>query len=128
MKIFMKLWSLAPKKRKSPRQDGFPAVLFQKIWHIVGDDVTKAIRSFFCHGRISTESNTYLIVFISMVNNPTSIDQYRPISLSSTMHVWDYLKNTKSLQRVLLLVISLFQYAFVDSLLIIFLWHGSFHH
>ena len=45
------------KNNKAPGPDGFNAGFFKRIWHIVGEDVINAVRSFFQTRRMLKEMN-----------------------------------------------------------------------
>ncbi|GKA26373.1 hypothetical protein Tco_0712482 [Tanacetum coccineum] len=49
---------------KAPGEDGFPGLLFQKYWHIVGDAVSKSIKQFFDNGIIPRTLNKTLVVLL----------------------------------------------------------------
>ncbi|KAA3477623.1 reverse transcriptase [Gossypium australe] len=70
---------------KAPGLDGFPAVFFQRYWHIVGKDVTK-----FCLGILNTDQsfgplNSTDIVLILKIQNPVNLANFRPISLCTVL-------------------------------------------
>lgn len=60
--------------------DGFPALFYKKMWPTVGNDIVKAVTSFFLRGSMPKEVNSSLIVLIPKVYNPTSMNRFRPIS------------------------------------------------
>ncbi|KAA3479651.1 reverse transcriptase [Gossypium australe] len=66
---------------KAPGPDGFPAVFFQKYWHIVGKEVLGYCLGVLNEGRDADSANTTNIVLIPKVQKPTSFVNFRPISL-----------------------------------------------
>ncbi|KAA3484776.1 reverse transcriptase [Gossypium australe] len=71
---------------KAPGADGFPALFFQRYWHIVGQDVTD-----YCLGILNNEQdfgdfNNTDIVLIPKVPNPTQLVNFRPISLCTVVY------------------------------------------
>lgn len=71
---------------KAPGIDGYPALFYQRYWHIVGDDV-----SHFClevlNGRIVMEEiNRTHLVLIPKVDKPKNMAQFRPISLCNVLY------------------------------------------
>ncbi|XP_059306377.1 uncharacterized protein LOC132057790 [Lycium ferocissimum] len=63
--------------------DGFSGHFFQVCWHIIGEDVTKMVREFFCRKelpRFITHTNLVLIPKKEVVNTFADL---RPISLST---------------------------------------------
>ncbi|KAH0655111.1 hypothetical protein KY290_030912 [Solanum tuberosum] len=63
--------------------DGFSGTFFQASWEIIGDDITKMVRAFFCGQRLPrfiTHSN---LVLIPKKEDVKSFTDLRPISLST---------------------------------------------
>ena len=72
--------------QKAPGPDGLPALFYKKYWDIVGTTVIEAIQSFFRSGQLLKEVNNSLIVLISKVKSPSSVNHFRPISLCNTIY------------------------------------------
>ncbi|KAA3468586.1 reverse transcriptase [Gossypium australe] len=68
---------------KAPGLDGFPALFFQKYWHIVGKEV---LENFEWRGRVEA-TNMTVIVLIPKVQKPTTLVNFRPISLCTSAFV-----------------------------------------
>ncbi|XP_023878160.1 uncharacterized protein LOC111990605 [Quercus suber] len=66
--------------------DGFPALFYKQLWSTVGNDVVKAVSSFFIRGSMPKEVNSSLIVLIPKISNPTTVNHYRPISLCNVVY------------------------------------------
>ncbi|KAA3456600.1 reverse transcriptase [Gossypium australe] len=71
---------------KAPGSDGFPALFYQRYWHIVGRDVTE-----FCLGILNENQdfgdfNSTDIVLIPKVLKPMHLVNFRPISLCSIIY------------------------------------------
>lgn len=65
---------------KAPGPDGFNGYFLKKCWHII-KDIYKLCFDFF-EGTVDiTAINTAFITLIPKVNNPTTINDFRPISL-----------------------------------------------
>jgi len=71
---------------KAPGADGFHAFFFKKYWHIVGEDVWNMVREAFIHGSFDRKLAETLVVLIPKVDAPTSIKQFRPISLCKVIY------------------------------------------
>ncbi len=78
------LFQMSPSKAPGP--DSITALLFQKYWHIVDDDVSNAILDFFTSGRMLRSVNFTNIVLIPKVKSPEAMTQFRPISLCNVMY------------------------------------------
>jgi hypothetical protein len=66
---------------KAPRHDGFSGVFLKKCWHIIKDDIYSLCFDFF-NGTIDLQPiNSYFITLVPMINNPSSVNDFRPISL-----------------------------------------------
>ena len=70
---------------KAPGPDGFPAHFFQKHWHICGEEVTNIVIRLLNGEDSPEEINRTFIVMIPKIKNPTSLSQYRPISLCNVV-------------------------------------------
>ncbi|XP_074300110.1 uncharacterized protein LOC141631324 [Silene latifolia] len=66
---------------KSPGPDGIPAIFYQRCWHLVKKDCTKAILSILNSGVVLKEMNRTFIVLVPKCDNPEEVKDYRPISL-----------------------------------------------
>lgn len=72
------------KDNKAPGLDGYTAHFYKQAWSVVGDDVTKAIQHFFRSGKLLSEVNSTTISLVPKVPNPTSLNDFRPISCCNT--------------------------------------------
>ena len=75
------VFSLNP--NSAPGPDGFPGSLYQKCWHIVGEDVCKAITIFFQHSWLLPGFNSNFITLIPKNPSADSISNFRPIALAN---------------------------------------------
>ncbi|KAA3490115.1 reverse transcriptase [Gossypium australe] len=71
---------------KAPGPDGFPTLFFQKYWHIVGKEVLGYCLGVLNEGKEVDLANTTNIVLIPKVQKPTSLVNFRPISLCTVMY------------------------------------------
>ncbi|XP_010676027.1 uncharacterized protein LOC104891937 [Beta vulgaris subsp. vulgaris] len=109
-------FSLAPDK--SPGPDGFPPFFFQKYWTLVGNSVIRAVQAFFHSSRILKEINHTFLALIPKIDNPTSANHFRPISLCSTIYKIISKIMTSRLKIVMGHIIHPLQGAFVPDRLI----------
>ena len=65
---------------KAHGPDGFSTSFFHKCWSIVGDDVVRAITSFFEGGRLLKELNHTSLTLVPKVPNPSKLSDFRPIA------------------------------------------------
>ncbi|GJT73883.1 auxin efflux carrier [Tanacetum coccineum] len=65
---------------KSSGPDGYTAAFFKGAWEIVGSDVVNAVKEFFVNGKLLKELNHTVIALIPKIQNPTRINDFRPIS------------------------------------------------
>lgn len=54
----------------APRPDGMTPLFYQKFWHIVGDDVVEAVRSFLVLGHLLREACFTHVVLVPKVSEP----------------------------------------------------------
>ncbi|KAL0650948.1 hypothetical protein Bca4012_093639 [Brassica carinata] len=73
-------------KGKAPGPDGFPAEFFWDAWSVVGSDVLAAVREFFVGGRMLQRYNATAITLIPKIVGADKLNQFRPISLCSTIY------------------------------------------
>ncbi|MBA0754491.1 hypothetical protein Gogos_021309, partial [Gossypium gossypioides] len=71
---------------KVPGHDGFPAIFFQKYWHIVGTEIANFCLGILNKGENFGPFNQIEIVLIPKIPNPTSLANFRPISLCSVLY------------------------------------------
>jgi hypothetical protein len=103
---------------KAPGPDGIPPVFYQKYWHLVGEDITKAVLTCLNSGRILKAINHTHITLIPKVKNPEAVTEYRPISLCNIIYKIISKVLANRLKRILSQVISESQSAFVPGRLI----------
>ena len=110
------LFSMHPSKAPGP--DGMSPFFFQKYWHIVGPDVTSAVLSVLHSGRSLKKMNFTHIVLIPKKNDPQSIMEFRPISLSNVVSRIISKVLANRIKSILPTVISDAQSAFIPNRLI----------
>ena len=71
---------------KSPGPTGFNAFFFKQVWHIIGADFTTTIQYFFTSGYLLREVNNIATSLIPKVQNPSRVNDYRPISYCNTIY------------------------------------------
>lgn len=71
---------------KAPGPDGFPALFFQRFWHIVGEEVACFYLEVLNGSREMGELNKTHIVLILKVDKPRDLTQFRPISLCNVLY------------------------------------------
>ncbi|KAH1129313.1 hypothetical protein J1N35_000691 [Gossypium stocksii] len=75
--------SIAPLKALG--QDGFPAIFYQKYWHIIGKEVTGFCLDVLNGRRNVGEINNTNIVLIPKEKSAKSMNKFRPISLCNVL-------------------------------------------
>ncbi|CAL2270845.1 unnamed protein product [Prunus armeniaca] len=104
---------------KAPGHDGMPALFFQKYWHIVGDKVAnKCLQILNGEGSVR-EFNHTLIALIPKVKMPTTVSEFRPISLCTTVYKMIAKTIANRLKFVLPHVITENQSTFVPNRMIL---------
>ncbi|GAU14634.1 hypothetical protein TSUD_96980 [Trifolium subterraneum] len=71
---------------KSPGPDGFNPAFFQKFRHLCGDEVFAATKVWLERGYFPSSLNDTNICLIPKCDSPTSIKDYRPISLCNVLY------------------------------------------
>jgi hypothetical protein len=119
---------------KALGSDGLPPVFYKKYWHLVGEDITKAVLTCLNSGRILKAINHTNITLIPKVKNPEVVTEYRPISLCNVIYKIISKVLANRLKRILIQIISKSQSAFVpgrlitDNILVAFKTLHHMHH
>lgn len=71
---------------KAPEPNVFPALFYKEFWPIAGDAITDVVISFFTDEYFTKEANNSFIVLILKTTNPTSVNNFRPISLCNVVY------------------------------------------
>jgi hypothetical protein len=103
---------------KAPGPDGMPPVFYQKYWHVIGSDVTKAVLSCLNSGRILKSINHTFITLIPKIKNPERVTEFRPISLCNVIYKLISKVLANRLKSILPQIVSDSQSAFVPGRLI----------
>ncbi|KAA3460176.1 reverse transcriptase [Gossypium australe] len=71
---------------KASGENGFPAIFFQKFWHIIGVEVSNFFLQHLNGGIEVSSINCTQIVLIPKIANPNSLSQFHPISLCNVIY------------------------------------------
>jgi hypothetical protein len=71
---------------KSPGPDGFNPAFYQNFWELCGDEVFVAVKEWLVRGYFPTSLNETNICLIPKCNNPSSMKDFRPISLCNVLY------------------------------------------
>ena len=115
---------------KAPGPDGFNGLFMKKCWDIIKPDFYKLCEEFY-NGELDLQSiNNSYITLVPKINNPESVNDYRPISLlNSTIKLLTKILADR-LQLVILELIHINQYGFIRSRTIqdCFAWSFQYIH
>ena len=73
-------------KGKSPRPNGWPIEFYLGFFNLLGWDVLKVVEEYQVNGHIHETLNSTFIGLIPKSNNPSSFDDFRPISLCNCLY------------------------------------------
>jgi len=73
-------------KDKSPGPDGWTIEFFQELYDFLGNDILRVVEDSRQSGRIPASMNSTFIALIPKTDNPTSLDEFRPISLCNCIY------------------------------------------
>ena len=65
---------------KAPGYDGFNFKFIREMWEVIEDEIFENVMEFFIEGRTVRHLNVTWVSLIPKVENPTSIEDYRPVS------------------------------------------------
>ena len=71
---------------KAPGFDGYNFKFIRKMWEVIKDEIYDSVMEFFATGCSTRHLNVTWVTLISKVENPTSIEQYRPISMVGSLY------------------------------------------
>jgi hypothetical protein len=100
---------------KAPGPDGFNGVFLKKCWNIIREDIYQLCFDFF-NGTVDLQAiNSSFITLVPKVNSPSTVNDFRPISLiNCVMKIITKLLRDR-LQSVILSLIHKNQYGFIKS-------------
>jgi len=110
---------------KCPGPDGYNFFFIKNNWDIVGEDNVGAIMSFQSTGFIPTGCNASFITLVPKKNNPSNLNEFRPISLVGCVYKIISKILANRIKKVLPSVIDLNQATFLgvrgilDSILVV---------
>jgi hypothetical protein len=109
-KVFL---SLKDNKVLSP--NGFSMGFFNKTWSIISLDNLNVVHSFLISSRLLKQDNATSIALIPKVPNLTQVKNFRTISCCNTVFKCIAKIIANRVQSVLLDLLSLFQYSFIEG-------------
>jgi hypothetical protein len=74
------------KPNKAPGPDGYTAEFFKSSWHVVGEDVVKAIQNFFNTGLLLKEVNATILTLVPKKPNASIMGDFRPIACCNVIY------------------------------------------
>ena len=103
---------------KAPGPDGMPPLFFQNYWDLVKGDITTTILNYLNSGSLPSTLNHTFVTLIPKVKNPEKVTEFRPISLCNVLYKIFSKVLANRLKRILPLLISKHQSAFLKGRLI----------
>jgi hypothetical protein len=115
-KVQCALFQMAPTKTLG--SDGYPAGFFQKNWGTLGGDICRTILGILNSGSMPNSLNTTHIALIPKIKNPSSVKDFRPISICNVLYKIISKVLANRLKKFLNHIISPVQSAFIPGRLI----------
>nr|KYP55936.1 Transposon TX1 uncharacterized [Cajanus cajan] len=82
--IKMAVWDCG--SSKSPGPDGFNFKFIKPFWETLKGDIVRMVKEFHANGKLPKGTNSTFITLIPKVDDPQSLDDYRPISLVGCLY------------------------------------------
>ncbi|KAL3637949.1 hypothetical protein CASFOL_018397 [Castilleja foliolosa] len=111
--ILVKVRIISSSFYQSPGPDGFNFKFIKDFWDVLEDDIERSIIDFFENASFVKGINSTFITLIPKVRNPTSIREFRPISLIGGLYKIIAKLLALRMARVVESIISQCQFAFV---------------
>ncbi|XP_056688098.1 uncharacterized protein [Spinacia oleracea] len=100
---------------KAPGLDGLNAVFFKKSWHIIKEDVYRAVKELFLSNTMLPQFNTTSITLVPKVLNPTLVKYFRPIACCNVVYKLVSKVLTTRMQTVISEVVNEAQSGFIPG-------------
>ncbi|XP_021863540.2 uncharacterized protein [Spinacia oleracea] len=100
---------------KAPGLDGLNAVFFKKSWHIIKEDVYRAVKELFLSNTMLPQFNTTSITLVPKVLNPTLVKDFRPIACCNVVYKLVSKVLTTRMQAVISEVVNEAQSGFIPA-------------
>lgn len=100
---------------KTPGPNGIQVIFYHNYWNIVGDEVCRFVKNCFLDESVPKEINRTLIALIPKIDQPTSVNQFRPISLCNVGYKIVTKIIIARLRPLLIKIISPFQSSFIPG-------------
>ena len=71
---------------KAPGFDGYNFKFIREMWDVIKDEIYDSVMEFFATGSSAKQLNVTWVTLIPKVENSTSIEQYRPISMVGSLY------------------------------------------
>ena len=110
------LKQMAPLKASGP--DGMPPLFFQNYWDLVKGDITTTVLNYLNSSSLPSTLNHTFVTLIPKVKNPEKVTEFRLISLCNVLYKIFSKVLANRLKRILPLLISEHQSAFLKGRLI----------
>ena len=78
------VWSCGPDK--APGFDGFNFKFIREMWEMLKDEIYEFVLSFFVNGESVSHLNITWVALIPKTDSPSSIEEYRPISMVGALY------------------------------------------
>jgi len=102
-------------KDKSPGPDGWSVEFFLDLFEVLGQDLIQVVEDSRSSGRIPASFNATFIALIPKVDNPTSLNEFRPISLCNCIYKIVSKVIARRLKGILSEHISAEQFGFLEG-------------
>ncbi|XP_073066025.1 uncharacterized protein [Primulina eburnea] len=100
---------------KAPGPDGFTLGFYQQNWETVKDDLIRVFDEFFQDGIVNAVTNETYICLIPKKNEARKVNDFRPISLTTSLYKILAKVLTNRLRKVMTITVSENQSAFIQG-------------